>query len=154
MAKNIANKLRKPLDHKPAPKQPDRAYPVDQEDLDQQQERLSKAAATEAAALKTQAPAGHPPAPATVPSKPLTPLAALWPDPIPSKGESRQSQTPAPRTQSAPAAAIAPKPTSPKTLRVSFALHRPGAKQVFVAHQAALVCPDRSEPAELCYPGR
>src|ERR1035437_944497 len=130
MAKNIANKLRKPLGHKPAPKQPDTAYPVDQENLDQQQERLRKAAATGAAALRTQAPAEQTPAPASMPSKPLTPLAALWPDPIPSKGESRQSQTPAPQAQSAPAAAIAPKPTSPKTQGVSFALHRPDAKQV------------------------
>ena len=164
MAKKFSKTVRKPLSPKPAAKQADTAYPVEQEDLDEQQERLSKAAAAGADALKRPAPTapdGHPPALATVPSKPLAPLAALWPDPVPSKGESRPSQAPAP--QKAPIAATAPKPapapaaplpqppaqsappkspdkgavaapaakpTVPKTLSVSFALHRPDAKRV------------------------
>jgi hypothetical protein len=109
MAKTITRTVRKPLSLKPGPKRADTAYPVEQEDLDQQQERLRKAAAEGAAALRTQAPAEQTPAPATVPSKPLTPLAALWPDPTPSKGESRAS--PGPKFQKTPVTAIAPKPT-------------------------------------------
>jgi hypothetical protein len=130
MAKTINRRMTKALNQKPGPKQPDPAYPVEQEDLDQQQERLKKAAAAGAAALRTPEPADQTPAQATVPSKPLTPLAALWPDPVPSKGESRPSQAPAPQVQSAPVTAIAPKPTAPKTFNVSFALHRPNAKRV------------------------
>src|ERR1035437_9408845 len=85
------------------------------EDLDEQQERLRKAAAAGTNALRTPAPAAPAepsPAPATVPSKPLAPLAALWPDPVASKRESRRSQPPAP--QKAPVAAIAPKPALAK----------------------------------------
>jgi len=124
MAKTINRIVTKPLSQRPAPKQSDSAYPVDQEDLDQQQERLRKAAAAGAAALKTSAPVQQTPAPTTMPSKPLTPLADLWPDPIPSKGESRPSQALAQTT------AIAPKTTAPKTLSVRFALHKPDAKRV------------------------
>ena len=110
MAKTITRKVGKPLSPKPAVKQDDTAYLV-REDLDEQQERLRKAAAAGANALRTPAPAAPAepsPAPATVPSKPLAPLAALWPDPVASKRESRRSQPPAP--QKAPVAAIAPKP--------------------------------------------
>ena len=122
------------------------------EDLDEQQERLSKAEAAGAGALKAPAPAAA--------LKPLAPLAALWPDPVPPKGASRPSQAPAPQkariaatapkpaaapaTPSSPtahppppkspekAAVAAPvaKPTAPKALSVSFALHRPDAKGV------------------------
>ena len=132
MAKTITRKVGKPLNPKPAVKQDDTAYLV-REDLDEQQERLRKAAAAGANALKTPAPtapAGPSPAPAMVPSKPLAPLAALWPDPVASKGESRPSQAPAPKVESAPASAIAPKPAAPKTLSVRFALHKPDAKGV------------------------
>src|ERR1035437_316378 len=110
MAKTITKKVGKPLSPKPAVEQADTAYLV-REDLDEEQERLRKAAAAGANALKTPAPtapAGPSPAPAMVPSKPLAPLAALWPDPVASKGESRPSQAPAPKK--APAAAIAPTP--------------------------------------------
>ena len=96
MAKKNSKTERKPLSPKPAVMQEDTAYLV-REDLDEQQERLSKAEAAGAGALRTPAPpapAEHPPAPATVPSKPLTPLAALWPDQVPPKAESRASQAP------------------------------------------------------------
>ena len=115
MAKKNSKTERKPLSPKPAVMQEDTAYLV-REDLDEQQERISKAEAAGAVALKTPAPpapAEQLPAPATVPLKPLTPLAALWPHQVPPKAESRASQGPAP--QKAPVAAIAPKsvPTPP-----------------------------------------
>jgi hypothetical protein len=53
MAKTITRRTRKPLSPKPAAKQADTAYPVEQEDLEEQQERLRKAAAAGAAALRT-----------------------------------------------------------------------------------------------------
>jgi len=149
MAKTITRKVGKPLSPKPAVKQDDTAYLV-REDLDEQQERLRKAAAAGANALRTPAPAAPAepsPAPATVPSKPLAPLAALWPSSVPPGGEVTPSQGPAPATaaplpqphaQSAPpkspekvaVAAPAEKPPAPKTLSVSFALHKPDAKRV------------------------
>ncbi len=110
MAKKNSKSERKPPSPKPMVQQEDTAYLV-REDLDEQQERLSKAKAAGAGALKTPAPpapAEQPPVPATVPLKPLTPLAALWPDQVPPKAESRASQGPAP--QKAPVAAIASKP--------------------------------------------
>jgi hypothetical protein len=114
MAKMFSKTARKLLSPKPAARQADRAYPVEQEDLEEQHRRLRKAAAAGADALRTPAPpapAEQPPVPAKAPSKPLTPLAALWPDQVPSKGESRPSQ-------------------APKTLSVRFALHKPDAKGV------------------------
>ena len=68
MAKTITKKVGKPLSPKPAVEQADTAYLV-REDLDEQQEQLSKAEAAGAGALKTPAPpspAEQPPAPATV----------------------------------------------------------------------------------------
>jgi len=110
MSQKTVKKTVKPRSPKPPAAQVDTAYLV-REDLDEQQERLSKAKAAGAGALKTPAPpapAEQPPVPATVPLKPLTPLAALWPDQVPPKAESRASQGPAP--QKAPVAAIASKP--------------------------------------------
>ena|ERR1035441_2536643 len=161
MAKKNSKTERKPLSPKPAVMQEDTANLV-REDLDEQQERLSKAEAAGAGALKAPAPAAAaeqaPPAAAAL--KPLAPLAALWPDPVPPKGASRPSQAPAsqkariaatapkpaaaPATPSSPtahppppkspenAAVAAPvaKPTAPKALSVSFALHKPDAKRV------------------------
>lgn len=149
MTKKFSKKVKEPLSPKPVVKQPDTAFLV-QEDLDEQQERLRQAAAVEAKALKTPAstvPAGHPPALATVPSKPLAPLAALWPSSVPPQGEATPSQGPAPApappsppppaqlpppksSEKAAVAAPAEKPPAPKTLSVSFALHKPDAKRV------------------------
>ena len=112
MAKKNSKTERKPPSPKPAAKQEETAYLV-RDDLDEQQERISKAEAAGAGALRTPArpaPAQQPPTPATVPSKPLTPLAALWPDQVPPKAESRASQAPTPQVQKAPIAATAPKP--------------------------------------------
>ncbi len=166
MLKTTVKKTKRSLNLKPAAKRADTAYPVEQEDLDEQQGRLRRAAAAGAATLRTPAPTApvkQPPAPATVPSKPLAPLADLWPDPVRSKGDSRSSQgsapkkapvaatapkpapataapLPQPSSQSSPlkspekaaVAAQAPKPTAPKTVNVSFALHKPDAKGVSV----------------------
>ena len=113
MAKNFANKVRKPLSPKPAVEQADTSYPVGPEDLEEQKERLRKAAAAGAASLTSPAPgalAEQPPALAKVPSKPLAPLAALWPSSLPPREEVNPSRAPAP--QKAPVTAIAPKPAS------------------------------------------
>src|ERR1035437_332812 len=110
MTKKFPKRVREPLSPKPAVKQEDTAYLI-REDLDEQQERLRKAAAVGANALRTPAPAAPAEpslAPATVPSRPLAPLAALWPGPVAPERESRPSQAPA--RQKAPAAVIAPKP--------------------------------------------
>ena len=134
MAKTITKNVGKPLSPKPAVEQADTAYLV-REDLDEEQEQRMKAAAAGVGAVRTPAPAASAePSPASpaVLSKPLAPLAALWPDAVPSKGKSRPSQAPAPKVESAPAAAIAPKPAAPKTLSVRFALHKPDAKGVAV----------------------
>ena len=165
MTKKFSKKVREPLSPKPTVKQEDTAFLV-REDLDEQQERLRKTAAAGAAALRTPAPtapAGQPHAPATVPSKPLAPLASLWPSSVPPQAEANPSQraapqkapvkataskpapataapSPQPPAQSVPAkspekaavAAPAAKPTAPKTVSVSFALHKPDAKGVSV----------------------
>jgi hypothetical protein len=110
MAQKTIKKTVKPRSPKPPAAQVDTAYLV-REDLDEQQERLRKAEAAGANALKTPAQPAvveQPSAPVALPLKPLAPLAALWPDPVASKGESTPSQAPAP--QKAPVAAIAPKP--------------------------------------------
>ena len=112
MAKKNSKTERKPPSPKPTAQQEDTAYLV-RENLDEQQERISKTEVVGAGAVRTpapHAPAEQPPAPATVPSKPLTPLAALWPDQVPPKAESRASQAPTPQVQKAPIAATAPKP--------------------------------------------
>jgi hypothetical protein len=132
MAKKNSKTERKPLSPKPAVMQEDTAYLV-REDLDEQQERLRNAAVSGTAALRTSAPpnpAGQPSSPATVSSKPLAPLAALWPDAAPSEGEPKASQGPAPQKAPVTATAPAAKPTVPKTLSVSFAIHKPDAKRV------------------------
>jgi len=110
MSQKTVKKTVRPRSPKPAVKQDDTAYLV-REDLDEQQERLRKAAVAGANALKTPAPTApteQPSAPATGPSKPLAPLGALWPDLVTSKGASRPSQPPA--RQKAPVTATSPKP--------------------------------------------
>jgi hypothetical protein len=79
MAKKNSKTERKPLSPKPTVQQEDTAYLV-REDLDEQQELLSKAEAAGAGAVRTPAPpapAEQPPALATVPSKSLTPGGAV-----------------------------------------------------------------------------
>ena len=118
MTKKFSKRVEEPRIPKPPAAQEDTAYVV-REDLDEQQERLKQGAA----ALRTPAPtapAEQPAAPATVPSKPLAPLGALWPSSVPSQAEATPSQGPAPKL------------TVIKTVNVTFVLHEPGAKQVFL----------------------
>ena len=87
MAKKFSRTERKPPSPKPAVKQEDTAYLV-REDLDEQQEWLMPAADAGANALQPPAPAaaaGRFPTAAAL-SKPLAPLAALWPCSVPPRG--------------------------------------------------------------------
>ena len=111
MSKKRVEKAGKPLSPRPAAKRADTAYPVEQEDLDEQQRRLRKAATAGAEAMRTPAPAAmaeRSSTPAALLSKPLAPLGALWPSSVPPRGEATPSQGTAP--QKAPIAAIAPRP--------------------------------------------
>jgi hypothetical protein len=150
MAKKFPKTGRKPLSPNSAVKQADTAYLV-REDLDEQHEPFIEAAAGGAKALKTPAPGAidePSPAPSMVPSKPLAPLAALWPSSASPQGEATPSQgtapataapLPQPSTQQSPppkspekAAVSAPaaKPTAPQSVKVNFVLLEPSAKQV------------------------
>jgi Glycogen recognition site of AMP-activated protein kinase len=148
MTKKFPKRVSEPLSPKPAVKQEDTAYLV-REDLDEQQERLMNAAAAGANALTTPAPAAaaEQPPPAAAASKPLAPLAALWPSSVPPRGDVTPSQGPAPApaaplpqppVQSTPpkslekaaVAVAAAKLTAPQSVKVNFVLLEPGAKQV------------------------
>jgi hypothetical protein len=140
MTKKPSKRVREPLSPKPPMKHVDTAYLVRQ-DLDEEQESQRNAAAG-AAARETPAPtaaAEQSPTAAMAPSKPLTPLAALWPDPVapkpapatapplpPSPAQPPSAKAPEKAAVAAPAA----KSTAPQTLSVRFALHRPDAKAV------------------------
>ena len=111
MAKKSLKKATKPLAREAGAKQSGRAYPAEPRELKGQRQRLKKAAALGAEALKSSAPAPTPdlyPARAAVPPPPLTPLAALWPTPAPLQGASKPSQAPARQVQAIPAKAAAP----------------------------------------------
>ena len=117
MAKKSLKKTTKPLAPEAGAKPSDRAYPAEPHELNGQRQRLKKAAAVGAEALKSSAPAATPdlyPAPAAVSPPPLAPLAVLWPTPAPSQGASKPSQAPARQVQmkavkaAAPAASPAP----------------------------------------------
>ena len=134
--KNIA-RITKPLSPKPAARRVNTPNPVEEEDLNPQQGRFKKEAAAGASALKTPAPAVRvefPPAPATVPSKHLAPLAALWKSSIPPRGEANPSQGPA--LQKAPVTVVAPKasaasaPPSQKPLAQSLLPTSPEKSEV------------------------
>ncbi|HWX18710.1 MAG TPA: glycogen-binding domain-containing protein [Candidatus Binatia bacterium] len=151
MSKKAIARTKKPLSPKPATRQDDTAYLV-REDLDEEQERLKEAAAAGAGALKTPAPAETiepPPAPATVPAKPLAPLAALWPSAVSPGEEVKPSPAPVPQAPKAPVAAVAPKapptlqgksavpaqapkPAAQRPVNVTFVLVKPDAKRVSI----------------------
>ena len=105
-------KTTKPISSKPVEEQVDTAFVV-REALDDEQEPLKPITDAGAADLDAEAPeaaAERPPAPATVSSKPLAPLAALWPDPVPPKEEAKPSQAPKPQIQKPSTADTASKP--------------------------------------------
>lgn len=96
---------------KPEAKQADAAYPVSQDELDEQQGRLRKAAAAGADVLKTPGTSAEAAQPLTAAasSKPPTPVAALWPDAIPATGNSKSAHTHVGETKATPVTATPPK---------------------------------------------
>jgi hypothetical protein len=111
MAKKSLKKATKQLAAEAGVNQADRAYLAEPEELNAQRQRLKKAAAAGAEALKSSAPAAPPdlnPAPAAVSPPPLQPLAILWPTPAPSQGASKPSQAPARQVQTIPVKPPAP----------------------------------------------
>ena len=111
MAKKSLKKSTKQLAPEASAKQFDRAYPAEPHELNGQRQRLKKAAAVGAEAMKSSAPAATPdlyPAPAAVSPPPLAPLAVLWPTPAPSQGASKLSQAPARQVQTKAVKAAAP----------------------------------------------
>ncbi len=153
MSNKPAKKMKQPLVPKPTAKQPDAAFPVDGENPSAQPEGVKKAAGQGAATP------GLPPVLSTAPTKPLTPMSAMWPSSIPPQGKPKVPQVPAPQVQksSAPpsvpgalpspttpspkplsqlaptkAAVTAPaaKPAAPRTVNIKFALLKPDAKRV------------------------
>jgi hypothetical protein len=143
MTKKFSKRVEEPRSPKPPVAPEDTAYLV-REDLEEPQERFKQGAAAWRTPAPT-APAEPPAAPATVIAKPLAPLGALWPSSVPSQGEATPSQEPAPApappspkppAQAAPPTPLtaviapAPKPTVTKTVKVTFTLLEPDAKQV------------------------
>jgi len=152
-----AIKTTKTQGSKPAAKQAETAYRVEEEDLDDGQQGFGKTAAAGPGALKsTPAPATRAiePQPAT-PAKPLARLETLWPGSVPTRPESKPAQAPArpaqvvlapPATGSKPAAAPGPPtpkpqivpeqsrstPAPPQKVNTSFVLFEPKAKKVAV----------------------
>ena len=111
MAKKSLKKATKQLAPEAGAKQSDRAYPAEPHELNGQRQRLKKAAAVGAEALKSAAAAATPalhPAPAPVSPSPLTPLTVLWPTPAPAQGASKPSQVPPRKVQLGPVKAAAP----------------------------------------------
>ena len=124
MAKKSLKKATKQLAPEAGAKQSDRAYPVELHELNGQRQRLKKAAAVGAEALKSSAAAATPalhPAPAPVSPPPLTPLAVLWPTPAPAQGASKPSQAPPRKVQPGPVKAAAPQaPPAPAAQPANF----------------------------------
>ena len=135
MAKKTLEKTTK----KPAPdagaNRADSAYPAEPQELHVQRQRLKKAAAMAAEALKSSPPAG--PAdlnssPAAVSPSRLAPLAVLRPTPARSQGASKPSQAPARKARPIPVEAAPPQasnvpaaqPDKPPTQRA--AMQSPG----------------------------
>ena len=114
MAKKSLKKATKQLAPEAGAKQSDRAYPAEPHELNGQRQRLKKAAAVGAEALKSSAAAATPalhPAPAPVSPAPLTPVAALWPTPAPAQEASKPSQAPAREVPAGPVKAAPPLPS-------------------------------------------
>lgn len=131
MSKKIVKRTTTPLSPRPVVKEPDTVFLV-REDLDEEQEHPESAAVVGG----TVEPA---PASTLVPLKPLTPLAAVWPDaataPAPKPASAASPPAPKPPAQSVPMAspeksAASANPATAKAVKVSFSLFEPDAKQV------------------------
>ncbi len=111
MTKKPLKKATKQLAPEAGARRSGRAYPAEPHELNGQRQRLRKAAAVGVEALKSSAPAAMAdlyPAPAAVPPPPLTPLAALWPNPAPEQGASKSGQAPARPVRTIPVNAAPP----------------------------------------------
>jgi len=151
----MAKKSLKKSTNKPPPessaKPSARAYPVDPEELDAQQQRIRKVAAVGAELLKSSAPAPTPdlhPAPAAVPPPPLTPLAAVWPTPAPAQGASKPSQAPARKVQAGPVKA-APLQASPAPAEPAVKLAVQWQPTALPGEAAAAEAPKPPAPARV-----
>jgi len=154
----MANNGKKEIEQK-APKDSSKPigkpYPVDDKAIEEQTQRLRKAAAAGAVALQSTPRAPLKPEPMVTeaaqpqPPAPLATIAALWPSaqtpaptPAPQLPKARAVSSPPPlapapqpakaRPASSPAAAPALKASKPQTVAVKFALTRPDAKSVSV----------------------
>jgi len=110
MAKKSLKKSTNQLAAEAGAKQSGMAYPAEPHELNAQRQRLKKAAALGAEALKSSAPAATPE---------LYPAPATGSPPEPPKS-----------SEMAAVVAPAPKPTATKTVDVAFVLFEPDAKQV------------------------
>lgn len=111
MAKKSSKKSTKQLAPEARAGQSERAYPVGPEELDAQQQKISKVAAAGAEMLKSPAPAPTPeprPAPAAVSPPPLRPLAALRSTAAPERAASKCTPAPARHVQRNPVKVAAP----------------------------------------------
>ncbi len=157
MLKKTIRRTKKPLSPKPVAKRADTGYSVGQADLDEQQGRRRKAAAEVASILKASALAAAAKEPPTAhsSSKPLAPLAPLWPSSVTPRAEANLPATqkasvtatasppktalalpsakpPPTSPEKSAVVAQAPEPTATKTVNVSFALIEPDAKEVLL----------------------
>jgi hypothetical protein len=110
MAKKFFKKPTKQLAPETAAEQSYGAYPAAPRELNGQRQRLKKAAALGAEALKSSTPtatSGLQLAPAAGAPPPLTPVALLWPTPAASEGASESSQAPARKVPTIPAKSAA-----------------------------------------------
>lgn len=144
MAKKSTKKSGRPLPAESRTESLDRAYPVEPAELAGQKQRLQKAAAMGAQALKPLTPtttSDLQPTAAATPPPPLTPLAAVWPTSAPAEGASKSAQeaqptkipvewqpTQAPRKVAAAAEEL--KSSSPPKIMVTFILPEREAKRV------------------------
>jgi hypothetical protein len=127
IAKKSLTEATKPLAPEAGAKQSDRACPAEPHELNSQRQRLKKAAAMGAEALKSCAPTAVSP-------PPLTPLAALWPTPAPAPGAVKSAQAPARQVQTVPLKVAVPQASPvaavPPRVKVTFVVVDLGAKQV------------------------
>ena len=151
----MANNGKKEIEQK-APKDSskpiDKSYPVDDKAIEEQTQRLRKAAAAGAVALRPSPSTPSKPEPtvtAAQPSTPLTTIAALWPSPPQTPAPAPAPHLPKARAVSSPPLAPAPQPpksrpvssppvtpalkaSKPQTVSVKFTLTKPDAKSVSV----------------------
>ncbi len=151
MSKKTAKKTVNPLGPKPAAKRSDAGDGVIAEELEAQAERLGATAVPRGNGPLPAVPTALAEPTAAAAPKPLTPLAALWPDSTPPKRESTTTAPPSPVQERSLAATVtrsappnapiqaalpksppAPTPahTSATTCHVRFELMEPTAKRV------------------------